>query len=69
MLKWVDSWPEPKKKEYTTDVDVEETLLHSDSHSHSKCELPNSCALCVVQFVAQKFDMNQVPRVALAKFR
>lgn len=67
MLKWVDSWPEPKKKEYTTDVDVEETLLHS--HSHSKCELPNSCALCVVQFVAQKFDMNQVPRVALAKFR
>lgn len=44
----------------------EETLLQQVK---TKCELPNSCALCVTQFVAQKFDMNQVPRVALAKFR
>lgn len=44
----------------------EETLLQQVK---TKCELPNSCALGVTQFVAQKFDMNQVPRVALAKFR
>lgn len=73
MLKWVDSWQQPAKSPKKRSIQQTWTwrkpFCTRSGKVKTKCELPNSFALCVVQFVAQKFDMNQVPRVALAKFR